>query len=89
MTHNNNSHPVSALRQTSQSLREQTRFAQRQATTGANKARQASQELAALDMEKAFQQLRQMVTMVGGKPATRDDNVVAFPNTAPIGKAAE
>ena len=89
MAHKNDSHPVTALRQSSQTLQEQTMFAQRQANTVARNSRQVSADLAALDMKKAFQQLRQMVALVGGKSASREDNVVEFPAPQAQSCAAE
>lgn len=90
MPHDQNTHPATELRQSSQTLKEQTLFAHRQAATSANNARQIGTELAALDLEKAFQQLRQMVALVGGKSAaSSDDNVVAFPDRAAFSHAAE
>jgi len=87
MTHNLDNHPVMELRNSSQALHEQSLFAHRQATNGAERARKASESLAELDLEKAFRQLRQMVAMVGGKSAHADAadananaaNVVTFP----------
>lgn len=90
MPHDHNTHPVTELHQSSQTLKEQTLFAHRQAATGANNARQVGAELAALDLEKAFQQLRQMVALVGGKSATSsEDNVVTFLDRAALSHAAE
>jgi len=54
MAHNNNAHPVNDLLLSSQSLREQTNFAHRQAATGASRASQAVAELAALDLFPYF-----------------------------------
>ena len=89
MTHNTNSQPFATLHSSSQTLREQTLFAHRQAATGASRARKASEKLADLDLELAFRQLRQMVALVGGKSASSDDTVVAFPDQRSLRHAAE
>lgn len=96
MTRNTGSHPVFELRQSSQVLQERSLFAHRQAATGAERARKASEALAELDLEKAFRQLRQMVKIVGGKSASdsastapmTSTNVVSFPGQG-LAKAAE
>jgi len=89
MAHNNNTHPVNDLLLSSQSLREQTLFAHRQAATGASRASQAVEELAALDLEKSFSQLREMVTLVGGTSVKEGSNVVAFSSNKAYAQAAE
>ncbi len=57
-------HPVIKLKQTSQMLREQTSFAQRQAVNSATRARDACESIAALDMEHSMRQLRQMIALL-------------------------
>lgn len=89
MTRDTNAQPFATLHEHSQTLREQSMFAHRQAATGAERARQVSTDLADLDLEKAFSQLRQMVALVGGKSAPREDTVVAFPAHRALLQAAE
>lgn len=89
MAHNNNTHPVNDLLLSSQTLREQTSFAHRQAATGASRASQAVAELAALDLEKAFSQLHEMVALVGGNSVREKSNVVPFSLNKAYAQAAE
>lgn len=89
MAHINNARPVNDLLLSSQSLREQTSFAHRQAATGASRASQAVAELAALDLEEAFRQLHQMVALIGGHSVTENSNVVAFSLDKAHAQAAE
>ena len=88
MAHNKNDHPAVQLRLSSQHLREQTLFAQRQAANSAARTRQLSAELAALDLENVFRQLREMVAMVGGK-SRRASNEVSGTADAIVMQAAE
>lgn len=78
MAHNNNACPAHNLLISSRNLREQTNFAHRQTVTGASRASQAVTELAALDLEKAFSQLREMVALVSGTSDKEKSNVVPF-----------
>ena len=91
MTNTLNNHPVTVLRQTSQSLQEKSMFAERQASNSAARARQASLDLANLDLEKAFRQLREMVAIVGGKNTRTDTtaSVIDFPVKKQVAQAAE
>lgn len=89
MAHNNNAHPVNDLLLSSQTLREQTNFAHRQTATGASHASQAVAQLAALDLEKAFSQLRQMVAIVGGTSVKEKSNVLPFSLNTAYAQAAE
>lgn len=88
MTKTENAHPVTTMAATSHALRAHAETAHRQATEGADQARSAIEALAALDMDKVFAQLRQMVALVSEPDAPtvrRADNVIAFPSrgTAP------
>ena len=80
-------HPTHKLHNEATQLREQTTFAAKQASNHARHAQQASQDLASLDMEGIFAQLREMVRIVGGKHPANDAKAVA-PSHA-ISKAAE
>lgn len=78
MAHDTINQSITELRQSSQHLQQQTQFAHRQAATGAQRARSISADLAELDLEKAFRQLREMVALVGGKSRLDNNNVVPF-----------
>lgn len=68
MSKANENHPINNMRNTSEHLREQTLFAAKQAQNNASKARQSNANLAKLDIKGLFDQLHQMVELVGGKP---------------------
>ena len=84
MRKSDNLHPITTMATGSRALREHAEAAHRHATEGANQARAATEALAALDMDKVFAQLRQMVALVSAPAepalARADDNVVAFPS---------
>lgn len=88
MAHDTTTHPATALFQCSQHLQQRTLFAQRQAANSAARTRQLSAELAALDLENVFRQLREMVAMVGGK-SRRASNEVSGTADAIVMQAAE
>ncbi|HEY9163360.1 MAG TPA: hypothetical protein VIN57_02025 [Magnetovibrio sp.] len=80
MTHKTINQSITELRQSSQHLQQQTQFAHRQAATGAKRAKNVGAELAELDLEKTFRQLRQMVSMIGGKSRSDGTDTISFAN---------
>lgn len=80
MSNDNDLHAVIELRNAARNLNEQAMFAHKTAQTHSHRTRRAIEDLAALDLELVFSQLRQMVAIVSGKPtpapAPVRDNVV-------------
>lgn len=98
MHSDNDLHPIIAMNEGLRTLREQAKAAHDQAALGAAQAREATEALAALDLEQAFRQLREMVALISeptdrpARQARQADNVVPFPGgarSAPLAQAAE
>lgn len=85
---NDDRHPIIAMNEGLRTLREQAKAAHGQAALGAAQAREAAEALAALDLEQAFRQLREMVALISeptDRPARQPrqaENVVPFPGGA-------
>lgn len=85
MSTSKTAHPITTMAASSNTLREHAKSTHRQATEGAHQARSAIEALAALDMDKIFSQLREMVALVSApdEPAAPyADNVIAFPSNS-------
>ena len=93
MNRNDTHHPVCTMCANAQTLRDQAKTTHSQAAHGAQQARKASEALAALDIDHAFRQLRQMVALLNDRPGQgrRAANVVEFPThrQAVFAQAAE
>ena len=89
MTFDANAQPVNDLLKNAQYLREQSHFAHRQATNSASRASKAVDDLAALNVEGAFRQVRKLVSIVGGDTTKPKAPVVEFEDYPVVVYAAE
>lgn len=89
------SHAAVHLRDASQTLSQQAMFAHKSAQNHTKRAQQASRDLAELDFETVFRQLREMVAMVSNKPLpnthapTGSNTVTTLESRRPMLRAAE